>query len=265
MATGVRTASGKRGRRPRLFGSPRIAKLGAIIHTFSIPAIRTCPGRSWLCALLCYANQGTFTWETVAAKHRANLVRTRESSFVDDAVAEIRERDIMVLRLHMAGDLYSLAYAWKWVSIARKCPRTTFFAYTRSWAVEPFLPVLVTLAALQNVRLWFSCDRAMPRPPAVRGVRTAYLLAADDDPAGVPAWADLVFRDDEKRPLKRANGVLVCPYEQGIARQMKLNCSRCRICWTPSRNPTHGQEEQQQAQRQQPPGPVRRRADGRRG
>jgi hypothetical protein len=256
MATGTRTARPRKRRKPQLFGNPRIAKLGALIHTFSIPALKTCPGKSRLCALLCYANRGPFIWETVSAKHRANLARTRKESFVVDAVGEIRERDIMVLRLHMAGDFYTLAYIWKWVAIARKRPRTTFFVYTRSWIIEPFMPALITLAGLKNVQLWFSCDRDMPRPPVVRGVRTAYLLANDDDPASVPAWADLVFRDLEQGPLKRANGVLVCPYEQGIKRQVKLNCSRCRICWTPVRSPTHGQEEQQQTQRQQPPGPA---------
>lgn len=239
-------------RQPRLFGDPRVAKLGPSIFTFSIPALKTCPGKSALCAVLCYAATGFFLMKGVAAKHKVNLRRSRRADFAAAAVAELRDRGIMVLRLHMAGDFYSAAYAWAWVTIARKSPRTTIFVYTRSWAVEPILPPLVTLAGLRNVQLWFSCDRTMPRPPAVRGVRTAYLIAPGEDPATVPDWADLAFRDDEESPLKRANGVLVCPYEQGIKRALKLTCSRCRICWTEPRNPTHGQEEQQQRQRPRP-------------
>ena len=73
-------------RRPWLFGEPRIAKLGGLIYPFSIPAKRTCPGKSRFCASTCYADTGFFMMENVRRKHIENLKRTRESSFVDDAV-----------------------------------------------------------------------------------------------------------------------------------------------------------------------------------
>jgi hypothetical protein len=224
-----------RRRRPRLFGEPHITKLGPLIYPFSIPARRTCPGKSRLCAATCYAATGFFLMENVRRKHAANLKRTREPGFVADAVAEIKDRCMTVVRVHVAGDFYAAGYAGKWAAIARQCPRTTFLCYTRSWTQDTILPVLAELATLKNMHLWFSTDRQMPRAPALPGVRVAYLLDRDEDPDRVPAGQHLVFRDDERRPLKRASGVLVCPYEQGVKRQVRITCSSCRICWTPER------------------------------
>jgi hypothetical protein len=257
-----------RRRRPRLFGSPHVVKLGGLIHPFSIPARKTCPGKSKFCASICYADTGFFQMPNVKRRHAANLKRTREAGFVADVVAEIRERYIAVARVHMAGDFYSAAYAAKWVAIVRQCPRTTFFCYTRSWNQDAILPVLAGLARLPNMHLWFSTDHEMPDAPRIPGVRIAYLLAHDEDPARVPAGQHLAFRHDERppanrardpRPLKRANGVLVCPYEQEVERQVKLTCSNCRICWTPERTRTHGQAAAQEKARR----PPRRRPRGR--
>jgi hypothetical protein len=250
-----------RRRRPRLFGEPRIAKLGGLIYPFSIPAKRTCPGKSRFCASLCYAATGFFVMKDVRDKHIENLKRTRESSFVDDAVAEIKSRCITVARVHMAGDFYSAAYGWKWVSIVRQCHRTTFLCYTRSWTQDAIMPVLAELANMRNMHLWFSTDHQMPDAPAIPGVRIAYLLAPDEDPTRVPAGQHLVFRDDEHSPMKRANGVLVCPYEQGIKRQVRITCSNCRICWTPERKKHHGQASNKKEKQRRPssgPGQGRR-------
>ena len=225
-----------RKRKPHLFGEPKIAKLGGLIYPFSIPAKRTCPGRSGFCEDICYADDGFFVMENVRWKHIENLKRTREACFVDDAVAEIKARYMTVVRIHVAGDIYSAAYGGKWVKIIRQCPRTTFFCYTRSWKIDSIMPVLASMATLKNMHLWFSTDHEMPDAPAIPGVRIAYLLAPGEDPARVPAGQHLVFRHDDRRSLKRANGVLICPYEQGIKRQVRITCSSCRICWTPQRN-----------------------------
>jgi hypothetical protein len=217
-----------------------------LIYPFSIPAKRTCPGKSRFCASTCYADTGFFVMENVRRKHVENLRRTRERTFVDDAVSEIKSRCILVVRLHMAGDFYSAAYGWKWASIIRQCHRTTFLCYTRSWTQDDIMPVLAELAVMKNMHLWFSTDHQMPRAPMIPGVRIAYLLDRDEDPARVPSNQHLVFRDYERPPLKRANGVLVCPYEQGIERQVKITCSNCRICWTPERI-KHAHEVKEQA------------------
>jgi hypothetical protein len=130
--------------------------------------------------------------------------------------------------------------------VTRACPTTAFFGYTRSWGSEATLAALVEFARLPNVQLWFSEDRGTGRSPAVPGVRRAYLLGAGEPEASVPPDADLVFRvplprrpgspNVYPRPAKRANGVLICPMEQDITRQVAMSCSRCRICFTGRRS-----------------------------
>ena len=151
------------------------------------------------------------------------------------------------MRIHVSGDFYDAGYVAKWARIARASPHTAFFAYTRSWRRGEVLAALAELARLPNLRLWFSEDRDTGRPPTMPGVRRAYLLADGDAESSVPEDADLVFRvplprrpgatQAYARPAKRFNGVLVCPKEQAIPRQVDMTCSRCRICFTgaPSR------------------------------
>jgi hypothetical protein len=43
-------------------------KLGEGIHTWSLPAVETCPGRSDLCSRVCYARSGRFRTRTMQAR-----------------------------------------------------------------------------------------------------------------------------------------------------------------------------------------------------
>src|SRR5437588_319108 len=81
------------------------------------------------------------------------------------------------------------------------CPRVTFLAYTRSWRVDGLAPHLVALGSLPNVYLWWSEDRdsgACHLP----GGRRCFLCIEPGDEGLVPEGADLVFRDDTRRPRK---------------------------------------------------------------
>jgi hypothetical protein len=125
--------------------------------------------------------------------------------------------------------------------VARACPGTALFAYTRSWRRRDILAELVGLARLPNVHLWFSEDRDTGRAPLVLRARRAYMLSDGEPESDVPPDADLVFRVPLPRRAgrpnafsgmaKRANGVLVCPKEQGIPRKVEITCSSCRICF----------------------------------
>jgi len=59
-----------------------------------------------------------------------NLVAAQADDFVARLTAEIHRRGVHTLRIHVSGDFYDPDYALKWAAIARRCPRTTFFAYT---------------------------------------------------------------------------------------------------------------------------------------
>jgi hypothetical protein len=227
-------------RRPRLLAGPHNSRLGTSIHSFNLPAeADVCVGATTACEAACYAK--AFLFRLQRQRHLANLERSREGGFAAAVAAEVRRGLVRVIRVHASGDFYDPAYVRKWATAARACPGAAFFAYTRSWRRDGFAAALAELSALPNFSLWLSEDRDSGPSPAVPGARRAYMLSDGEDPAGVPADTDLAFRVPLPRrpglpqryagPAKRANGVLVCPKEQGIPRQVELTCFSCRICF----------------------------------
>ena len=143
-----------------------------------------------------------FLFRLQQGRHRRNHERSLTPRFAPDLIAEVRRGMVWVVRIHASGDFYSAAYTRTWAEVARACPGTAFFAYTRSWRRPEVLAELIGLAGLPNVSLWFSIDRDSGRAPDVARVRHAYLLGPGKAGAGVPADADLVFRV----PLPRRPG-----------------------------------------------------------
>jgi hypothetical protein len=64
-------------------------------------------------------------------------------------------------------------------------------------------------------------------------------IGPGEPPGSVPATTDLAFRVRRSGPLERADGVLVCPYEQAVPMSCPpITCERRRICFDrPSRPP----------------------------
>jgi hypothetical protein len=206
-------------------------KLGEGVYGWSIPAVNTCPGRSSLCQSACYAVNGRYRTHMLQDRLRANLDAAKSDNFVPRMAAEVRRRGVHVLRVHVSGDLFSAGYARKWAAIARRCPRTRFYTYTRSWRVPEIAPTLARLAALDNFRLWFSADAETGLPGDVPpGVRIAYMQTG---PGDVPAGGDLVFRTHRLRraPARRVGLTLVCPTENGGPRAADTTCTSCRRCF----------------------------------
>lgn len=173
----------------------------------------------------------------VAKFHARNEEFSRTVDFVPFMIAQVKLNLCPVVRVHVAGDFYDAEYVEKWVTIAKATPRTTYFAYTRSWAVPEILPSLIRLSQSPNVCLWFSSDLELGSPPLVGGVRVAYMAINDVDAGNAPPDCDLVFRDRPDKPMKRANGVMVCPAENGVPGRMKHTCTSCGICWDRQRRP----------------------------
>jgi hypothetical protein len=204
-------------------------KLGSRIFAFNLPARTTCPGMSAACAN-CYATRGRWRFPAVREALEWNLRTARRRHFVEDMVEELRRRRVRLLRLHSSGDLFDEAYTRRWVEILDRSPSVTAYAYTRSWRVGAILPALEQLAALPNMRLWYSADEDTGVPsPVPQGVRVAWLLQRADEP--VPAGVDLVFRVHalRKEPTRRIGLALVCLTEQG--RESATTCSTCGVCW----------------------------------
>lgn len=209
-------------------------KLGSQIYNFSIPAGRTCPGKTPHCATHCYAMRNRYHSPSVKDRHALNYKRIRRQDFVRRMVDEIQQGKIKLVRIHCAGDFDRAAYVRKWIAIAAQCQSTRFFAYTRSWRDPAILSELKRFAALSNVQLFLSEDRDTGPPPKVAGTLRAFMVIDDLDERLVPANADLVFRDIGKmdtRVIKQMNGVQVCPYENGVDYSTPMTCFKCGLCW----------------------------------
>jgi len=212
------------------------SKLGFLIHSWSIPAGKnwSCPGESCLCRKRCYARKGFFLMPNVHACHTRNFDFSKDAGFVLWMIGALAACFVRVMRIHVSGDFYDVEYIRKWIEIVRKSPRQQFFAYTRSWRVEEMLPELVALAGMDNFQMWWSIDRETGPAPLIRGVRRAYMAIDDVDAELAPDDCDLVFRDQRSTVMKKANGIQVCPPENGVSTKVKITCSNCGICWNKS-------------------------------
>lgn len=206
-------------------GNSKLGESG--IWTFSLPAVTTCPGSSPTCRAECYATKGRFLF--AKRRYNAALASSAEPGFAARMIAEIRRGFIGCVRIHVSGDFYSADYVRAWVEVAKACPQTRFFAYTRSWRVPEMEAALKELAKLRNVRLWYSCDKDTGTPVRVpKRVRLAWMQTSADE---TPDRADLVFRVRRlrRKVVKRIGLAMVCPVENG-ATGHKTDCGRCRVC-----------------------------------
>lgn len=203
------------------------SKLGSAIHVWSLPAVQTCPGRTSICSRFCYAQKSRFLLPSVRERLRWNLEQANQPGFVRRMVKEIARKGVIVLRVHVAGDFASAEYAEKWVDIFKQCPKVRFYAYTRSYRIPAIAAVLERMAALKNVRLWYSVDAETGTPDSIpAGVRLAYLQTNEEDQ---PEQADLLFRPRRLRatiPLP-----MTCPHETERGKDKGTTCGSCGKCW----------------------------------
>jgi hypothetical protein len=210
-------------------------KLGPDILAFSLPAGTTCPGQTAVCARECYAKKGNFAWPATRARHEANLREAWSPSFVRRMVREINVRTAGVVRWHVSGDFFSVAYAMRVLRIVQKTPHVVHYFYTRSWRVPRIRRVLLALAAEPNVVSWWSCDRDSGVPfPVPPGVRCAWMMSFPEEErthADLIGACSLVFRTKRCRkvPAVKIAETTVCPYENGTGRE--TDCGRCGLCW----------------------------------
>lgn len=167
---------------------------------------------------------------SIRASHLRNYDFSRTPEFTHWMVAELCSRCIHAVRVHVSGDFYATEYVRKWYDICLRLPRVTFLAYTRSWRSPEMLPDLIRLAALRNMSLWWSIDRETGPAPCIRGIRRAYMAIDDADASTAPDDCDLVFRADTATEMKKANGIQVCPPENGVKTKVKITCTTCGIC-----------------------------------
>jgi len=205
-------------------------KLGQAIHLWSLPAVKSCPGRSTICERWCYAKTGHFLLPSVKERLKWNLAQTRRGDFVPRMVNEINRKGVLVIRIHVSGDFGTAEYAAKWVEIMKQCPQVRYYAYTRSYRVPEIAAVLEQMAQLCCCRLWYSIDAETGVPPHVPvAVRLAYLQVDDD----TPELCDLYFRVRRLRKERqhRIGLTLICPHETPQGKERGVTCGSCQHCF----------------------------------
>ena len=118
---------------------------GITVVNWTIPAfqsktgLKTCPNAGQ-CAAGCYARMGAYVWGNVQAAHEAKLELTQNDTFIGMMIAEIEswvsKKSVkhLKLRIHDAGDFYSLEYLTRWFKIMshfENDSRVSFYAYTK--------------------------------------------------------------------------------------------------------------------------------------
>lgn len=104
-------------------------KLSAGVYHFDLPAVATCPGRSPLCEDRCYATRGRFVFPQVRERLVWNYAQSRRADFVGRVCEELYRKGVVLMRWHVAGDVYSPGYARKMMDVIGRSPHCTFWFY----------------------------------------------------------------------------------------------------------------------------------------
>ena len=219
---------------------PKNNKLGNIWN-MSIPAVETCGGQSAACAGIdgkCYVLKLYRRWPNVLKAHEntyIGILEALQNGEELELATNIKNGD--VLRLHVAGDFFDSAYVYAWIRLMTDNPNIQFFTYTRAWRMPEMSESLHALAELPNMTLLLSVDRdtGYPNEADWQGFRIAFMMVDDNDADLVRPDTHVVFRDARAAILKRVNGNLVCPVENGIT---KTTCEKCKWCFKANPNKT---------------------------
>jgi hypothetical protein len=103
------------------------------IYTFSLPAVKTCPGASH-CIPDCYATRLFFQMPNVKASHSQAHELSKSENFARILIEEINamRKKPSHIRIHPSGDFYSEDYLNHWLNVASAFPEITFYGYTKS-------------------------------------------------------------------------------------------------------------------------------------
>lgn len=137
---------------------------GTVVVNWTLPAfqsstgLKTCPSAG-VCAAGCYARSGTYRFSNVAKAHEAKLAFSQSSDFVSSMVSEIdswlalKKTKTLQVRIHDAGDFYSMEYLIKWTLIMKHFEnnhKVNFYAYTKE------VSLFKSLETPSNFRVIFS-------------------------------------------------------------------------------------------------------------
>ena len=94
----------------------------------------TCPNAG-VCAGFCYAKNGTYNFSNVKKSHieKLELVLNNRAEWKRLINEELSNKKYInkYIRIHDAGDFFSMDYALDWIEIAINNKQCTFYAYTK--------------------------------------------------------------------------------------------------------------------------------------
>lgn len=115
----------------------------------------------------CYAQSGAYQFGNVRRKHEANFELTKTEGFEQQMRNELmrhyklatKKGQRLIVRIHDAGDFYSLEYLLKWLGIIRDFEAVTFYCYTKSVPLFKRLPGVLPSNFLVNFSMGGIADR----------------------------------------------------------------------------------------------------------
>jgi hypothetical protein len=225
MSSYITKGNGKLDKGARTLHNGKLARNRKLkIFNSTLPAFDSCPGQSKQCTTpvsvfrksdgrymgdrpWCYAGRGAF-----------DLNRWRHEEIMDSVIDDMSIivqaiEDLpyaAILRLHQAGDLFSVEYIEKLRLAILLRPDLKVFGFTRSWRIAELLPALEKLRALPNVNLFASTDATM--------------LASDIRKIRRRGWR-IAKQNHDSRKAVVGSGI-VCPEQTG----KQLDCKSCLYC-----------------------------------
>jgi len=199
------------------------------IWTWTLPAlaarlpdgstVRTCPAAG-ICALACYAREGTYKIPSVRARHLMNLRFTLEDlgGWRDAMIRELAHRRFVTgvrVRIHDGGDFYSPRYLDAWLTVIAASPHVGFYTYTKEVelfrrlvepAPPPNLKWVYSLGGSQDVLLTPEDRMAdvFPTEPAIE--RSGFHSQAASDLLAVDGPTPVGMASNNIPKLKRRQG-----------------------------------------------------------
>lgn len=176
------------------------------VLVWNLPAVKTCPSASKWCLKWCYnADLREEKFPHELWNNNLHFFLQAEELLKTKLLSELRqsEDESLAVRIHSSGDFFSCEYISFWIDIIKSTPNATYWAYTRSWSNDAFLPLLEELKNLKNIQLFASWDRTMKKAP--EGWRLSY-----------------VYQEEE---TLGSNGI-ICPEQSGKV----ADCATCNYC-----------------------------------
>jgi hypothetical protein len=165
---------------------------------------------------------GTSWIYSYLARHEVTVLRDIILSEIQAALIKARRLGLrLAVRIHEAGDFFSIEQITMWQEIARANPDVIFWAYTRSDLVPSLTDALVGLASIDNVHLRASFDPVM----SADGIQLTRNNLAGAIVVGKK-------HQGKRTGPERVAGAVNCPEQTTNG---EIGCADCGLCWHASK------------------------------